>query len=79
MSSCQEGKTRGCPWIRGLRLQLPWKQQGDGRLRGRADSRPTHLQNKTLSQVEAGDGMKHCRVVSGGGAVPHVVGVGLID
>lgn len=61
-------------------LQLTWEQWGDGWPRGRAGSHPTHLQDARSSQLEAVGGMKHCRVVSGGGggAAPHVVGVGLI-
>lgn len=61
-----------------LRLQLSGKQWGEEWPRGRAGSHPIHLQDAAWSQAEAVGGMKHCRVLSGGGAVPRVVGVGLV-
>lgn len=76
-AALQQGKTRGCPWLHGLRLQLPGKQGGAGGVDGRAAE---GLTSASHSVVTAGGSGWHEVLQSraGAGAAPRVVRVGFM-
>lgn len=61
-AALQQGKTRGRPWLHGLRLQLPGKQGGAGGWTAERQ-RGSPLPHTAWSQLEALGGTKCCRVV----------------